>query len=336
MAKRVRIVSVAGALPETIRSSAEVEAIVSGCGGGFRPRQGVVEALSGIRERRVSAADVQCSDLAVEACRKVLTKAGVNAPDIDLLVFASAGQDLIEPATAHIVQAKLGTSCQVFDIKNACNSFLNGMQIAESLILSGACRMALVAAGEVNSRAVDWKARTLSEFKRNFPGYTMGDAGAAMLLAPATDERGIFFHRFRSVSEHWKLTTLAAGGSMHPRAEEHSYLRTDGTRLKQVFNDAGLPILRLAMQDAGLTFADFRRIFLHQVSVPYLHDMLARTGIPEHLVEMTVVNQGNMAAASIPFAMAQAIERGAVGPGDRVMCLGLASGISIGIVMADL
>ncbi len=334
MTRRVRLVGVAGALPGTIRTSAEVEKIVSRSGGGFTPRKGVIEALSGIRERRVAADDVQCSDLAVAACRRVLAEAKVNARDVDLLIFASAGQDLLEPATAHIVQAKLGTNCQVFDVKNACNSFLNGMQLAESLISSDASRIALVAVGEVNSRAVAWSAKDLDEFKSNFPGYTMGDAGAAALLAPANNGRGIFLRHFCSVSDHWDLTTVLAGGSMHPH--EHAYLRANSARLKEVFYEVGPPSLQRAMRDTGLTYADFRRIFVHQVSLPYLRDTLAVSGIPADLVELTVVNLGNMAAASIPVAMAQAMERGAVGPGDRVMCLGLASGISIGIVMIDL
>jgi len=336
MAKRVRLLGVASALPESIRSSAEVENLVSHHSGGFQPRAGSIEALSGIRERRVAAGHVQCSDLAVQACRRVLAQARVHAEDVDLLIFASAGQDLAEPATANIVQAKLGTSCPVFDVKNACNSFLNGMQLAESLILGGACRTVLVAAGEVSSRAIDWKARDLSEFWRNFPGYTVGDAGAAALLAQGTDERGIIFRQFHSISDHWDLMTVLGCGSMHPRAVEHTYLRTNGTRLKDVFIELGVPILERAMRDAGRRFADFRRIFVHQVSIPYLRDMLAATGIPEELVELTVVDLGNMAAASIPVAMAQAMERGAVGPGDRVMCLGLASGISVGIMMIDL
>jgi 3-oxoacyl-[acyl-carrier-protein] synthase-3 len=297
---------------------------------------GSIEALSGIRERRVAASDVQCSDLAVEACRRVLAQAKVDVSEVDLLIFASAGQDLAEPATANIVQAKLGTRCPVFDVKNACNSFLNGMQLAESLILGGSCRTALVTVGEVSSRCIAWKTGDVSEFWRNFPGYTVGDAGGAVLLAKATDERGIFFRQFSSISNHWELMTVMGGGSMHPRDEEHTYLRTNGSRLKDVFIELGVPILHQAMQDTGLRFTDFQRIFVHQVSMPYLREMLAATGIPEELVELTVVDLGNMAAASIPVAMAQAMERGAVGPGDRVMCVGLASGISVGIMMIDL
>jgi len=330
------MIGVSGALPGTVRTSTEVEEIISSSPDNFKPREGIVEAMSGIQERRIAASDEQCSDLAAWACHKVLEQAGVNASDVDLLIYASAGQDLIEPATAHIVQAKLGTNCAVFDVKNACNSFLNGMQLAESLILTGVYRTVLVAVGEAPTRGVDWTARSLDEFKRNLPGYTMGDAGAAALFSATDDGSGIFFSDFSSLSKHWNLTTISGGGSMHPRGDEFTYLRANSSHLKRAFRELGLPFLQRAKQVAGVEYQDFQRIFVHQVSLPYLYDMLTEAGIPVDRVEITVVNLGNIAAASIPVAMAQAWERGAIGPGDRVMCLGLASGISIGVVMMDL
>lgn len=336
MTKRVRMVGVAAALPSKVRTSAEVERIVSSSGGGFKPRKGSIQALTGIRERRVADNDVQCSDLAVDACQQVLAAANVDSRDIDMLIYASAGQDLIEPATAHIIQSKMGTSCPVFDVKNACNSFLNGLQLAESLILSGACRSVMVAVGEVSSRGIDWSPRNVDEFKRNLPGYTMGDAGAAALLAPADDDRGIFYRDFCAYSDHWNLTTLMGGGSMHPHGDEHLYIRANSARLQEVFREEGLPFLRRTMREARVSYTDFKRIFVHQVSLPYLLDMLEESGIPVDLVEETVVDLGNMAAASLPVAMTRALERGMIGTGDRILCIGLASGISLGVVMMDL
>lgn len=336
LSKRVQLAGVAGVLPQSVRSSADVEDLVSTSGGGFSPRRGVIEAMSGVRERRVASDDEQCSDLAVHACRRVLEQTGVPLEAIDLLIFASAGQDLIEPATAHIVQAKLGTRCPVFDVKNACNSFLNGAQLAESLILCGANSNVLVAVGEISSRGIAWRADSSSEFKRNMPGYTMGDAGAAALFTPAVNGNGIFYRNFASLSEYWDLTTVSSGGSMNPRGEEHSYIRANSPKLKLAFRELGLPFLRNALRDAEVRFDDFDRIFVHQVSLPYLKDMLAESGIPLDKVEITVTSLGNMAAATLPVAMAQAMERGAIRSGDRVMCLGLASGVSIGVLMMDL
>jgi 3-oxoacyl-[acyl-carrier-protein] synthase-3 len=336
MTDRVRLLSVAAALPPAVRTSEEIEAIISERSPGLRLRRGTVAAMTGIRTRRVAADDVQCSDLAAQAGRDALARAGLGPRDVDVLIFAAAGQDLIEPATAHIVQHKLGTRCQVFDVKNACNSFLNGVQLAESLILSGACSTALVTTGEVCSRAVNWRARDSDQLRENFPGYTMGDAGAAAVLARSPGDAGIFYRGFASLSEHWELASIPCGGSMHPRGDDFTYLRGDGARLKRTFVEQGPRVFCRMMADAGVSYADFDRIFVHQVSVPYHTEMIAASGIPPGKVENTVTEFGNMASASIPVAFARAEARGAVGPGDRVLWLGMASGISVGVFMMDL
>ena len=335
MRDRVRIAGIAAALPPMVRTSEEVEALVAGASDDFRPRRGTVESMSGVRTRRVAADHVQCSDLAADAGRRALSDAGMPAGDVDLLIFAAASQDLLEPATANIVQEKLGTCCPVFDVKNACNSFLNGMQLAEAMILSGACETALVTTGEVCSRAICWRVDGFTHFRQSFPGYTMGDAGAAAVLARSPDGRGIFYRKFLTVSRHWELATIPCGGSMNPRGEEHTYLMVDGPRLKDAFIELGRTVLRGMMREADVTFGDFDRVLVHQATVPYLEEMLDVTGIPAELVEHTVADFGNMASASLPVAYTRAVARGAIAPGDRVLWLGLASGISVGAMMID-
>jgi len=217
----------------------------------------------------------------------------------------------------------------------ACNSFLNGIQIAEAMILSGACETAVVATGEVCSRAICWRVKGFADFRQNFPGYTMGDAGAAAVLTRSDDARGIFFRKFLTVSRHWDLATIPCGGSMNPRGEEHTYLMVDGPRLKDAFLDLGKFFLREIMSEANVTFDDFSRVLVHQATVPYMHEMIEMTGIPLALIEHTVADFGNMASASLPVAYTLAAERGDIGPGDRVLLLGLASGISVGAMMVN-
>jgi 3-oxoacyl-[acyl-carrier-protein] synthase-3 len=288
-----------------------------------------------VQTRRVAADGVQCSDLAADATTRALRAAGLEPGDVDVLIFAAASQDLLEPATANIVQQKVGTRCQVFDVKNACNSFLNGLQIAESLILAGDCETAVVTSGEVCSHAIQWTCRNFDEFKRNLPGYTMGDAGAAAVLARSPDERGIFYRRFVSISEHWPLATIPGGGSMHPRGDEFIYLQADGAALKQAFVDLGPAVFGRMMCEAGVSVSDFACVLVHQATVPYVEELIGLAGIPTELVEHTVGEFGNMASASLPVAFARAVDRGAIKRGDRVMLLGLASGISIGLVLVD-
>lgn len=335
MTDRVRVLGVGASLPPTVRTSEEVESRIGESSHPFRPRAGSIEAISGVRTRRVAAPGVQCSDLAVEAAHKAMAAAGVTPADIDLLIFAAAGQDLIEPATAHIVQDKLATCCQVLDVKNACNSFLNGLQLAESMILSGGCETALVVTGEICSHAIEWRVPNRAHFRRSFPGYTMGDAGAAAVVAKSDDDRGIFYRRFLSVSRHWQLATIDSGGSRNPHGDEHAYLHADGKRLKKVFIDLAPEVVRLLERESGIRFADFDRILVHQATAPYLEDMLRVTGIPPEKVERTICDFGNMASASLPVAYARGLDRGTIKDGDRVLWLGLASGISVGAMMMN-
>ena len=317
-------------------TSDALEALVAERSPGLRFRRGIIAGMTGIRARRIVDDDVQCSDLAAAAGRRALAKAGLDPLDVGMLIFAAASQDLVEPATAHIVQDKLGTRCPVFDVKNACNSFLNGMQLAESLILSRAYETVLVASGEICSRAVNWNVKNADEFRRYFPAYTMGDAGAACVVGRSHSPRGIFFRAFAARSEHWQLATVRCGGSMHPRGEEFTYLQGDGPGLRQAFADNGPSIFQQMLADAGVQHRDFARIFVHQVTVPYHRELLESIGVSAAKVESTVEEFGNLASASIPVSFCHAEARGAIGPGDRVLWIGMASGISIGVFMMDL
>jgi 3-oxoacyl-[acyl-carrier-protein] synthase-3 len=263
----------------------------------------------------------------------VLARSNTPASEVDLLVFASAGQDLVEPATAHIVQDKIGTKAAVMDLKNACNSFLNGLQVAEALLLSGQYRRALVTAGETPSKCIRWGVPNRHELRLSFPGYTFGDAGAAVLLETTEQDTGIFYRKFKSISEHWNIGALPGGGSMHPRGDEFTYFRGDGTALKDIFVSLGPSFLREAMQSTGLRFEDFSRILVHQATLPFLETFLKVTKVPRQKVVLTLPDLGNMAAASLPVALSLAESRGEIRRGDKVLMIGLAGGISIGIVM---
>lgn len=330
---RARIAAIASALPSRIRTSAEVEALIRERSPGVRLMPGTIELMTGIRARRHVEGHVDASDLAAEACRRLLCHTGVAPGEIDLLIFASAGQDLIEPATAHITQSKLGTSAAVLDVKNACNSFLNGVQVAEALILMGQYRRVLVATGEVLSAGIKWGVAGKADLRRSFPGYTLGDAGAAALIEPSPDRSGILFTKFLSASQHWAAGVCPGGGTMHPRGDEYSYFQGDGAALKDAFLSVGPQFFADALREASMCLDDFARIFIHQVSMPFLELLLRVTGIPRDKVEITLPEYGNMAAASLPVAFDLCQRRGAVRRGDRVLFIGLAGGISLGILI---
>ncbi|UZJ32118.1 3-oxoacyl-ACP synthase III family protein [Streptomyces endophytica] len=325
-----RLAGVAVHLPETLRTTTDTEQRVAAAGTGFRPPPGLVHRLTGVERLHVMPDDWQASDLAAAAARKLLADTGTDAGTIDLLLFAAASQDMIEPATSHMVADRLGLRCPVFDVKNACNSVLNALETAHALIAQGSYRRILIACGESPSRAVRWAVPDLRSYLAAIPGYTLSDAGAA-LLVEASAEPGILGCGFTADSASWNVGTLASGGSAHPRGDEHTYFRLDGVGLRRAFERLGPQILDDTLDRLGVRWQDMAAICVHQVSKPYLDQLAERFGLPPDKIPLTVTEHGNAASASLPLQLVRARESGRAGVGDLVALIGLAGGISMGV-----
>jgi 3-oxoacyl-[acyl-carrier-protein] synthase III len=326
-------------LPERQLSTAAVERRIEAASEDFAPPPGLIGRLTGIRYRHVMPDDWQASDLAVAAARKLIANSGVSREDVGLLIFASASQDMVEPATGHMVSAKLGLGCPVMDVKNACNSVLNGLEVADALVSTGRYRTALVVTGESPSRAVRWRVAGLRQFLSALPGYTLSDAGAALLVTagePGANRPRILDFGFTARSSEWPVGMLPAGGSMRPRDPDATYFHLDGVRLKDAFLSLGSDVLDATLARLGLTWADFAMVGLHQVSLPYLEILRSRLSIPADKLVVTIAAHGNVASASLPLQLERAWQAGRCGPGDLVALVGLAGGISLGIMVVRL
>jgi 3-oxoacyl-[acyl-carrier-protein] synthase III len=248
-------------------------------------------------------------------------------------MFAAAGQDLIEPATSHIVQNMLGTRAPLFDVKNACNSFINALEIAESFVVSGKHKKVLITTGEKASISTKWNLRDRNDFKKSFAGYTLGDAGAAALVESSNDESGVMAYAGAADSSQWSAGTLPGGGSRHPRGDEYSYFQGDGAALKDAFEHLGPSFLRKFLRENNVSMEKINRVFIHQVSVAYLDSFIDALGIETEKVERTIQTYGNIAAASIPLAMCLSLERGALKKDDLVLLVGMAGGVSLELML---
>jgi 3-oxoacyl-[acyl-carrier-protein] synthase-3 len=326
-ARRATIISAASHIPDDVITSQEAARRVRELGG-LRMPEKFIEQMTGIVSRPVMLPEDQASTLAAAAGLRALHQANMSPTDIDLLIFASAGRDMVEPATAHATQEILGTKARCFDVSNACNSLIDGIDIAVSMIESGRAERALVVTGEAPSRAVKWDISNRSELIEYFAGLTFGDAGTALLLAPVeSGDAGVFYRTAEAHSEHWELGGLFGGGSRHPRDPEWSYFRGDGRQLREAFEQQGDLILRRTLADTGTRFEDYRRILVHQVSEQYLDRFIAVTGIPPHLLVRTVSRYGNLAAATMGVQLTEVFHE--LDPGDRVLMVGLGGGISL-------
>ena len=327
-----RIAGVSAHVAEHAMSVEQVEARIVGSSDGFTPPTGVLGRLTGVRRIHHAGHDTQASDLAAAAARTSLALLDLEIADVDLLVFASASQDLVEPATSHIVADLLGARCPVMDVKNACNSWLNGVQVAEALIAMGQHDRVLVVTGEMPSRAARWCVRDAAQFVESVPGYTMSDAGAAGLVERAAPgARGEILHRwFAAESRHWSVGQLPAGGTRHPRDADKGYFVMDGARLRQAFDSVDVEEIHRALKSDGLGVEDFVAVAVHQVAMPYLDVFAARLGLRRDLVVETLPDHGNCASATLPLQWQQVERLGLAAPGQPVLLVGLAGGISVG------
>ena len=315
------------------RSTAQTEADLRRHNPTLKLATGMIGRITGVKSVHLRPHGWQTSDLAAAAARTALAD---SPGPIDLLIFASASQDLIEPATSHIVASKLGLDCPVMDIKNACNSVLNAMQVADALIVSGQYERVLIASGEQPSHAVRWQLESKRQFLRSFPGYTMSDGGAAVILERSGDASGILGSTFAAVSSHWEIGTLGTGGSMDPHAENGSHFDMDGPALQQAFLDLGPDVVLATLQKLELDWSDFDLVAIHQVALPYLPPIFERLGVADDKTIITIEDHGNLASVTLPLQLLLARDAGRIRPGSLVALIGLAGGISLGVMVLRL
>jgi len=165
----------------------------------------------------------------------------------------------------------------------------------------------------------------------------MSDGGAAVVLE-ATDDpaTGILDSSFVAVSRHWEIGTLPAGGTMNPRSVDHTYFDMDGQGLQQAFLELGpAPVLDL-LERNGLGWDDFDLVAIHQVALPYLPPIFERLGVAPDKSVITIADHGNLASVTLPLQLSIARETGLVGPGSLALLIGLAGGISLGLMVVRL
>ncbi|MEI7745844.1 MAG: ketoacyl-ACP synthase III, partial [Chloroflexota bacterium] len=311
-------------------TSGEIEQRIADASGRLPVPRGALETVSGVRERRMVGEGEFSSTLAVTAARKAIAEAGFEVAEIDLLIFAATSQDQIEPATAHIIAAELGLrGASVFDVKNACNSVIDGLRVAEALMARGSARRAVVVTGETPTIVARYQVDGVRGFRDAFLGYTVGDAGGAIALEPSDGQRGIFYHHVHSESAHWWISQVPGGGSRHPRGDEFSYAGGDGARLRDAFRSVDSDIGLRVFRETSTSRDDYGLFLIHQVTAPLADEFVERLGLPRERVMFTVAEHGNVAAASLPLGLSLAREAGRVTRGDRVLFFGLGAGLSL-------
>ncbi len=285
---------------------------------------------TGILQRRHAPEGVATSDLAVEAARKCIDQAGVNPRDIDLVLLGTYTPDALMPATASLVQDRLGLCAPAMDVQAACASFIFAMLTGMQFVATGCSRLALVIGADCTSRVLN------PADERTFPLF--GDAAGAVLLAPGSPDQGFLSYAVGSDGSGFDLLYRPMGGTRQPfsRAAEDrgsEFLHMDG---RPIFKWA-IRMLREtiyeALQAAQMTLDDLDLVIFHQANMRIINSAVDDLGVDPRKVFNNVDRYGNTSSASIPLALDEAFQQGRIEPGHHLLFSGFGGGLAWGTVI---
>ena len=318
---RSKIIGCGAYLPETILTNAELSKRVD-------TSDAWIQERTGIRERRVVKDGEMTSHLAVEASRRALIDAAIDAGELDLIVCATTTPDETFPAVATVIQSRLGmVGGAAFDVQAVCSGFIYGLAVADNFIKAGQAKTVLLVGAETMSRLLDWTDRTTC--------VLFGDGAGAVVLQAHEGEgtsadRGVLNTMLYSDGRLHDLLYVDGGPSS---TRTTGYLRMKG---KEVFRHA-VTNLAAAIEDsaakAGVKVNDIDWFVPHQANQRILDGTARKLGVSADRMVSTVAVHGNTSSASVPLAMMTAIEDGRIKRGDLVLLEAMGGGFTWGAAL---
>jgi len=315
---RSAVTGVGSYLPEQVVTNADLAKIVD------TSDEWIVER-TGIRQRHRARDDEPTSDLAVAAARRALEDAGRTPAEVDLIVVATTTPDMTFPATASIVQRKLGVPvCPAFDVQAVCSGFVYALSVADGFVARGISKCALVIGAEEMTRLMDWSDRSTC--------VLFGDGAGALVLEPRLGEgtkadEGLLGFALRCDGTKTDLLYVDGGPATTGSV---GHLRMAGN---QVFRHAVVNIaeaITAACEASGIEIADVDWFVPHQANQRIIRGVGERLGLDETKVVTTVAEHANTSAASIPLALDAAIRDGRIKRGDLVLIEAMGGGLTWG------
>jgi 3-oxoacyl-[acyl-carrier-protein] synthase III len=327
MGRRIaaKITGVAGYVPPRVVTNADLEKIVDTNDEWIRTR-------TGIRERHHVEAGVGSSHLGTEAAKKLLAQKGVSPEEIEMIVVATVTPDMLFPATACLIQDRLGAKkAWGFDLSAACSGFAYALTVGAQFVGSGAHKKVLVIGCDVMTSILDFKDRATC--------VLFGDGAGAVLVEPATsDSEGIIdFSNDIDGSGGCNLF-MPACGSLHPASHETvekrmHFVHQEGA---QVFKYAVRRMADLAcniLERNGFTSRDLALVVPHQANLRIIRAMQERLGVDDSKIMVNIDRFGNTTAATIPLGLMDAVEQKRLKKGDLVLVIAVGAGFTTGAIL---
>ena len=287
---------------------------------------------TGIRERHMVAPGVATSDIALPAAQAAIAEAGLTPDDIDFIVFGTTTPDTIFPATACVLQHKLGASnAWGYDLGAACSGFVYALTAAWKMVASGASEHALVVGADVMSSIIDYTDRSTC--------VLFGDgAGAVVLSVAGPDEPHIIDFSNEIDGNGGEALCMPAGGSKLPASKDTvekglHYMKQDGSTVFKFAVRKSGEIATKVLTKNGLTGADLDLYVSHQANRRIIEATAERIGLAPEKVIINLEHYGNTTAATIPLALSDARRDGRLKKGDLVLLTSVGAGFTVGSVL---
>ncbi|HIF89120.1 MAG TPA: ketoacyl-ACP synthase III [Candidatus Thioglobus sp.] len=279
-----------------------------------------IVARTGISERRVVEEQGTC-DLALEASIKALEMAGIDANELDLIILATTTPDKIFPATATMLQNRLGAKCPAFDMQAVCAGFVFAMSTAQQYIENGGAKKVLVVGSETMSKIVDWSDRGSA--------ILFGDGAGAVVLS-TDDETGILHSKIHSDGSF--LTSLQTSNN---RINELGFIQMTGNEVFKIAVNRLSNLAETTLKECNMTADDLTWMVPHQANIRIITAVAKKVKLPMEKVVITLGRHGNTSAASIPLALDTAVRDGRINKGDKLMLEGIGGGFSWGGLLVE-
>ena len=279
---------------------------------------------TGIRQRHIVEQESAC-DLAEIAARRALEMAGREPNEVDLIVLGTSTPDLIFPSTGCLLQGRLGITNggAAFDVNAACSGFTYALSVADKFVRSGASKCALVVGAETMSKLLDWSDRGTC--------VLFGDGAGALVLEPS-DEPGIYSTHIHSEGSYEELLNVAAGVSRNREVllEGKAFLRMKGNEVFRMAVTTLGRIVEETLEANHMTKADIDWLVPHQANIRIIQATAKKLDMPMERVVVTVGEQGNTSAASIPIALDTAVRDGRIQRGHTILLEAFGGGFTWG------
>ena len=323
--RRVEIKSLATYVPPRLLTNADLERMVDTTDEWILQR-------TGIRQRHIVDEGMATSDLATEAAREAISRAGLTPDDIDVIVVGTVTPDMLFPSTACLVQTKLGAKrAWGFDLSAACSAFTYSLTVGTQLVATGGAKYALVIGADVMSSIIDYTDRATC--------VLFGDGAGAVVLGPSDDENiGILDYHHMIDGSGGDALCMPAGGSRKPASHEtvdqrlHFVKQEGQTVFKFAVRNTGEICERL-LRKHNLTGDDLDLFVSHQANKRIIMSAAETIGMPAEKVIINIDKFGNTTAATIPLALNDAVESGRLKKGHLILLTSVGAGFTVGSVL---